>query len=248
MSGLAIFTLKYPSLLQFDEQARSEKADPIIAHNLEALFGVQLTPSDSCMRERLDPVDPALLRGAFNAVHRYLQRGKALSYFRVMGGYYLLAMNGTGYSSSKRVQCSSCCTKHHRDGSTTHDHQMLARAMVLPDSTIIFPLASEMIDKQDGTNKNDCERNSAKRFITAFREEYPHLKTIVVEDALASNGPQIKHLKDHNLRFVLGVKPCDHKLLFDWVDQCEGPSLSPTPHEPGREQPPITIAGCMMFP
>ncbi len=31
MAGLAIFALKYPSLLQFDTQTRSEEADPVVA-------------------------------------------------------------------------------------------------------------------------------------------------------------------------------------------------------------------------
>ncbi len=37
MSGLALFTLKYPSLLQFDTQTRSEEADPVIAQNLASV-------------------------------------------------------------------------------------------------------------------------------------------------------------------------------------------------------------------
>lgn len=71
-----------------------------------------------------------------------------------------------------------------------------------------------MITKNDGARKNDCERNAAKRFFKGFRREHPHLKVIVVEDALSSNGPNIKELKNHKLRFILGAKPKDHKALF----------------------------------
>jgi hypothetical protein len=41
---------------------------------------------------------------------------------------------------------------------------------------------------------------------------------MVVEDALASNGPHIRHLQALNLRFILGAKASDHPYLFDWVD------------------------------
>ena len=127
-----------------------------------------------------------------------------------MGGYDLLAMDGMGSYSSKRVPCSSGCPKHHRDGSTTDQHQMCAGAFIHPDSTIVLPRAPEMIDTQDGTTKNDCERTAAKHFITAFRQEHPHLK-------------------DHNLRFLLGAKPGDHKRLFDGVDAPpDTPSLTHT--------------------
>jgi hypothetical protein len=71
-----------------------------------------------------------------------------------------------------------------------------------------------MMTKQDGTSKNDCERNAAKRFYTRFRNEHPHLKVIVVEDALASNAPHIRDLQKLKLRYILGAKPGDHTALF----------------------------------
>ena len=72
-----------------------------------------------------------------------------------------------------------------------------------------------------GRSKNDCERNAAKRLLSALRREHPHLKLIVIEDALASNGPHIRHLQALDLRFILGAKPSDHTFLFDWVAHSE---------------------------
>ena len=71
--------------------------------------------------------------------------------------------------------------------------------------------------KGDGAKKNDCERNAAK-LLSDVRREHPHLKLVVVEDGLASNGPHIKHLKALELRFIVGAKRSDHKALFEWVD------------------------------
>ena len=42
---------------------------------------------------------------------------------------------------------------------------------------------------------------------------------IINEDALSSNAPHIRELKKHNLHYILGVKPGDHKYLFDYVDR-----------------------------
>ena len=72
--------------------------------------------------------------------------------------------------------------------------------------------------KKDGARKNDCERNAAVRLLEDVRREHPHLKLIVVEDGLASNGPHINLLKRLDLRFILGAKPGDHKFLFEWVN------------------------------
>jgi len=61
MSALAIFSLKFPSLLAFDDN----KTDPVIEHNLKALFEVENIPCDTYMREVLDGVDPRELRQSY---------------------------------------------------------------------------------------------------------------------------------------------------------------------------------------
>ena len=42
----------------------------------------------------------------------------------------------------------------------------------------LFHLYTKPCFKQDGTGKNDCERNAAKRFIAKLRKDHPHLKFI----------------------------------------------------------------------
>lgn len=213
MSGLALFGLKYPSLLQFDKNKNEE----LVKANLQTLYGIDQAPSDTYLRERLDEVDPKELRKTFTRLFSQLQRGKGLEDMSYLDGHYLLSLDGTGYFSSSTIHCKQCCEKHHRDGRTTYYHQILGAVLVHPDRSEVFPLAPEPILKQDGAKKNDCERNAAKRFLTDLRREHPHLKLIVIEDGLASNGPHIKHLKSLDLRFILGAKETDHRFLFDWV-------------------------------
>jgi len=213
MSGVAVFGLKYPSLLQFDKN----RNDELIKPNLQSLYGITQAPSDTYMRERLDDVDPQQLRKAFTQLFAQLQRGKGLEDMSYLDGHYLLSLDGTGYFSSSEVHCDQCCEKHHRDGRVTYYHQILGAVLVHPDQPEVFPLAPEPILKQDGARKNDCERNAAKRFLSELRREHPHLKLIVIEDGLASNAPHIKHLHALGLRFILGAKETDHRFLFEWV-------------------------------
>jgi hypothetical protein len=60
MSGFAMFSLKDPSLLAFDE--RRQKGP----HNLMTLYGIGKIPCDTAMREILDGVNPDDLRPLFN--------------------------------------------------------------------------------------------------------------------------------------------------------------------------------------
>ena len=214
MSGLAIFGLKYPSLLQFDQDRNMD----LTRSNLKSLYGIKKAPSDTYLRERLDEVDPASLRKNYTQLLQVLQRGKGLEGFAYLDNHYLLSLDGTGYFSSNEIHCDQCGEKHHRDGRVSYYHQLLGAVLVHPDHKEVFPLAPEPILKQDGSTKNDCERNAAKRFLNDTRREHPHMKFIVIEDALASNAPHIKLLQALNYRYLLGAKQADHKFLFDWVD------------------------------
>ena len=213
MSAFAMFSLKSPSLLAFDTQR--------VEGNLETIYGIQHAPCDTYMRERLDPVLPESLRPSFKRVFGQLQRGKALEEMVFLDGHYLLALDGTGYFSSKTIHCASCLHKVHRNGSITYYHQMLGAAIIHPDWHEVIPLMPEPIVQQDGTAKNDCERNAAKRFIAKLRQDHPHLKFIVTEDSLSSNAPHIETLHDYGCHYILGVKEGDHAYLFSQVQTAE---------------------------
>lgn len=213
MSGFAMFSLKDPSLLQFDLRRQAG------GHNLRSLYGIKNIPSDSAMREILDGVSPDELRLAFKDVFRPLQRGKLLEKMVFMKGCYLLNLDGTGYFSSNKRHSPACMQKvNSKTEEITYYLQMLGAAIVHPERKEVIPLCPEMIMQQDGTNKNDCERNAAKRFIAHLRREHPHLPLIVNEDALSSNAPHIRDLQEYNLHYILGVKPGDHEFLFQFID------------------------------
>jgi len=217
MSGLAVFGLKFPSLLKYEEG----KEDAIIRRNLKNLYHVRNAPSDTCLRERLDILTPRNFRRPFRTIFAFLQRGKILERYLYFGQYYILSIDGTGQYSSKKVHCKNCCEKHHRNGEITYYHQMVGASIVHPDEKIVIPLAPEPIVKGDGSNKNDCEREASKRLLKSFRREHPHLKTIVVEDALAANYPHLSLLDELKLQYIVGVKSGDHDFLFDWIRQAQ---------------------------
>ncbi len=213
MAAFAMFSLKDPSLLAFDER-RSE------SENLKKVYGLERIASDTQMRTILDNINPADIRTLFQDVFRQLQRGKLLERMVFMGRYYLLSVDGSGYFASKEVHCASCLERmNSRTREITYSHQLLGAAMVHPDRKEVIPLAPEPIIKQDGEKKNDCERNAAKRLFKQVRKDHPHLRFIVVEDALSANAPHIKELQRHQLHYILGVKPGDHQFLFERVEQ-----------------------------
>lgn len=229
MSGLAVFNLKHPSLLAYDAAV---KEGPV-RRNLQKLFGINNPPSDTTMRERLDIISPRQFRKIYKKIFAQLQRGKVLEDYRYLGGYHIISIDGTGQYSSKSVHCENCCERNHRSGEVTYYHHMLGAVVLHPDQKAVFPLPLEPIVKGDGATKNDCERNASKRLLEDLRREHPHLKVIIVEDALASNQPHLSLLEKLNMRYVIGVKPGDHVYLFDWINDLKAKTYS-TKDESGK--------------
>ena len=213
MSGFAMFSLKDPSLLAFDERRFDEP------QNLRTIYGMSSIPCDTSMREILDGISPDYLRPLYKDAFRPLQRGKVLEKMAFMEDSYLLNLDGTGYFSSKTLYSDACLEKVSAKGEATYYLQAVGAAIVHPEFKEVIPLCPEIIRKQDGTTKMDCERNAIRRMLGKLRQDHPHMKFIVNEDALASNAPHIDDLEKHNLRYILGVKEGDHKFLFEFVDK-----------------------------
>jgi len=214
MSGLAVFSLKCPSLLNYD-RTRSEA---VTAQNLRDLYLVETPPSDTYLRERLDDVTPSSLRPAFKKVFAAFQRGKGLETFEYLNGYVLISCDGTGHFSSGKISCPHCCLKQHQNGTISYYHQMFGACVVHPDQKNVIPLCPEVIQNQDGSSKNDCEQNACKRFLKNLRREHPHLKAIILADGLSSTAPNICMIKQAGLLYILGAKPGDHQFLFEQLD------------------------------
>ena len=135
MSGFAIFSLKDPSLLAFDERRQTDQ-------NLKTIYGIEKVPSDTAMREILDEVGPDYFRPSFKDIFRQLQRGKALEPMVFMDGCYLVSLDGTGFFSSTKLHSDICLQKvNKKTGEVTYYLQMLGAAIVHPDFKEVIPLA-----------------------------------------------------------------------------------------------------------
>ena len=211
MSGLAMFLLKEKSLLSFEHNIMD------YGTNLKTVYGIDKIPTDTHLRTMLDPIPIDALRPAFKLVFNRLQRSNLLQEFKFFDDYYLISVDGTEFFSSTQIKCANCMERKYKDGTALYYHQFLGAAIVHPDKREVIPLVPEMIVKQDGQAKNDCERNASKRFLDSFRKDHPKLKVIIIEDGLSSNAPHIKDLTKHNCRYILGAKPDDHKFLFAQV-------------------------------
>jgi hypothetical protein len=211
MSAFSMFSLKDPSLLAFDDRKQKKP------QNIQAVFGVQNIPSDSGMRNIDDKVPTEHLRPAYNRILDQALQSGLLDRMRFIDDHYLLDIDGVEFFRSKKLDADFCLTSTHAD-ETSYHLKMLGAVIVHPDFKEVIPLFPEIIQRQDGATKNDCEQNAAKRFYEKLREDYPDLPFIVNEDALYADGPHLLELKKYNLRYIIGAKPTDLPFLFEQAD------------------------------
>jgi hypothetical protein len=210
-AAFALFVLRFPSLLKFEEHWM----ESVVRENIQNVFQVSSVPSDTQMREILDDLVPQALRPLFKQLVGLAVQSKALLPYRFYEGKYLIAMDGTGFFSSDKIHCSSCLVRDQRKGTEQrYQHQMLCGAIVSPDHRTVIPLYPEQIGVDDGSDKNDCERNAMKRFLIQFRQDFPKLEGIILGDALSANIPQVEQIRCAGLSFILNVKPGSQKTLF----------------------------------
>jgi len=215
MSGFAMMFYQDSSLLEF--QQRLEEA--IHKNNLQTLFQVESIPKDSQMREVIDEVESRELESLFEDFLRPLQRGKHLEGYRVLGDYYLISVDGSGYFSSDKIHCSGCLKKETKKGKIWYEHEIVQAALMHPDKRQVFPLAPEEVRNTEGRGKQDCEIEAGKRLVRKIRRSHGKLKIIIVGDSLYSKQPFMEALAEEGMRYVLVVKGDDHKLLMEWVNE-----------------------------
>jgi len=215
MSGLAIFALKFPSLLQFDQNRKKSK----IISNLSSLFGIKKSPCDTQMRTRLDEINNTELRSAFSEIHKKLKLTNVLKTYHYLEGHLLFAIDGTDYYRSEKVFCSCCNIKNKKNGVIEYSHQALGCSIVHPDRHQVFPLFHEDINKKEGETKNDSEQKAVKRLLPEIRKVYKNQKITILEDSLFATAPHLKALKLQDFNYIIAAKPGDHSFLFDHYEQ-----------------------------
>jgi hypothetical protein len=215
MSGFAMMFYQDSSLLQFQQRLQ----EAIHTNNLQTLFQVESLPKDSQMREVIDEIESQELEPLFEDFFRPLQRGKHLEGYRVLGDYYVISIDGSGYFGSEKIHCNGCLEKGSKKGSKRYEHQIVQAALMRPGKRQVLPLAPEEVRNTDGRDKQDCEIEAGKRLVRKIRRSHFKLKIILVGDSLYSKQPFMEELTEEGVKYVLVVKEDDHKLLMEWVNE-----------------------------
>jgi hypothetical protein len=214
MSGLACMHFQDSSLLQF--QKRLQETQNI--NNLKTMFDVDNIPSDTQMRDIIDNVPSHHFGPIFKDLSLRLQRNKSLEQYQIFPGQYYCPIDGSQFYSSQEISCEHCLTKKHKNGKTTYTHQILQGGIAHPDCSEVIPFMPEHIANTDGSTKQDCEMNAAKRFIDAVCEDHPQMTFLFGGDSLFSRQPIIENVLALQEHYLFAAKPEDHIVMMRYIN------------------------------
>jgi hypothetical protein len=232
MSGFAVMFFQHPSLLQFQRAMEKRRR----RCNLQTMFGVHEIPSDTQMREILDGVKPEALRGVLPQLWEKVRRVGWGGRFTTplpsgehRGTYYTVALDGSEYFRSTKIQCPHCLRQTDPQGRVHYSHKIVGATVVRAGSHQVLPLDVEEVRNATAESApQDCELTAGKRLITRLRQEHPQMALIMIGDDLYSHVPfveQLQHLRQH---YVLVAKPSSHPTLMTAVAAAEGTEQSQT--------------------
>ena len=167
LSAFSLFFMGSPSFLAH-QRALAEGQG---RSNCQTLFGISAIPSDNYIRQMLDGAPTAAFDPLFL---KAIETPGVLAPFQRLGGRILIALDGTEHHCSRKVHCARCSTRQRSDGGTEYFHAFLGASIVAPGHQHVLPLPPEFIVPQDGAEKQDCERNAAKRWLARHGASLAH--------------------------------------------------------------------------
>jgi len=216
LGAFAMFFTQSPSFLAYQQAMEQAQG----RNNARSIFGIEEIPSDNQIRNLLDPVAPQLLYPVFDKTIAHLQEAKCLDKYRFFQDHLLVPIDGTQYFHSAKIHCPNCTETRHSNGKVSYSHKVVTPVVAAPSNPEVVPLAPELVVPQDGSDKQDCELNAAKRWIERHGELAAQ-KVIILGDDLFSREPFCRLLLEHGFHFILVCKPESHQRLYEWVESLD---------------------------
>jgi hypothetical protein len=214
LSAFAVFFMQSGSFLAHQRLLEKKKG----RSNARSLFQVEEIPSDPQIRNLIDPLPSSTFREDFWFLLDGLKEQRCLLQFRNELNTYAIAMDGVSFFSSEKISCAKCLKREDRNGTEHFYHSAITPVFVKPGQPQVLPLPPEFIVPQDGSEKQDCERVAAKRWLSQHHEHFDDYSVTYLGDDLYANQPLCQLIAEtYHQFFILVCKPESHTGLYDWL-------------------------------
>lgn len=139
-----------------------------------------------------------------------LLRDKCLARFRLLGRYYLVVLDGTGWFTFGRRHCSHCLSKKVRDSTGKERviyYHPVVEAKIVAANGFALSIETEFVENSgSGVGVQDCELKAAYRLLERLGKSFPQLRICLVLDGLYVSEEILKICEQHDWRFIIVFK------------------------------------------
>jgi hypothetical protein len=153
----------------------------------------------------LSGLEPEELYGVRQKMVYRLIRMKALDKYRLLGEYFMIAVDGTGHLIYKERHCPHCLTKE-KDGEILYYYHNVLEAKIVTGTGLAISIETEFILNSDGATKQDCELNAFYRMTKRLKKRFPQLKICLLLDSLYAAGPVMDIAEEYGWKYITVFK------------------------------------------
>jgi hypothetical protein len=214
LAAFSVFFMQSSSFLEHQRLLQNKKG----RSNARSLFQVEEIPSDPQIRNLIDPISSGYFQEDFWLLLDELKEQKRLMSFRDELNTYSIALDGVNFFSSEKIACPKCLKREDRSGVEHFYHSAITPAFVKSGQSQVLPLPPEFIVPQDGSEKQDCERVAAKRWLAQHHPHFSDHSVTYLGDDLYANQPLCQLIVEtYHQFFVFVCKPESHSGVYEWI-------------------------------
>lgn len=202
MCGISMYTLREGSR----NALNNDRTNPNFRRNYEKLFWGMKLPHMDTVDDVFRQIEPEELEAVKVKMIRSLTEKKVLHNYRLLGKYFIVAIDATGVMSFNEKHCDKCLRKTSKNGKTSWFHNVLEAKLVTPTGLSIS-LATEWVENAArGYDKQDCERKAFERLAKKLKRYFPRLPICILGDGLYPNKKFFKICRSNNWEYILVLK------------------------------------------
>jgi hypothetical protein len=207
-------SLAFAGVMMFLFQLKARRQIGLLLRNgpsvikFQALFGVKSFPHGDTLEATFSNLETDQIQTVVTGMTETLIRKKVLYNYRLLGIYFIVAIDGTGTISFSRRHCPHCLTRT-RTGKTLYYHPVL-EAKLVTSNGFAFSVMTEFIENHsDRATKQDCELKAFYRLAKRLKTRFPRLPILLSMDGLFAGGPTFDLCQSYGWKFMIVLKDDD---------------------------------------